>query len=168
MSQPFEMIRRYIVKVPDPAAGADFTIKPNRLGDWLVRKLVLTLATSATVATRAMVIKATDGSDTYFLTASDTTQAASLTQQFTAFEGNANFTGAGTVFSIGWPTHGLYLPQGYTLQSQIGNIQAADQISSVRLWVEEYPTGPDTSWQNVSNAQITERGTPNGVSVVQY
>lgn len=162
MSQPFEMLRRYLVKVATPAAGADFTISPNRAGDWLVRKMTITLATSAAVANRSIVVQATDGSDTYFLTSCDVVQAASLTQNYSAYEGNASYTGTGTVFMIGWPTDGLYLPQGYTLRSKIGNIQAADQLSAITLWVEEYPTGPDSSWMPVNTSQVVERGIQSG------
>lgn len=162
MSQPWEMVRRYVVQVPQPAAGANVTITPNRVGDWLVHQVVLTLTTSAVVANRAVALKATDGTSTYFLTASASVQAASLSQQYSAFEGSGSAVGVAPTLLVPWPSRGLYLPQGFSLQSAIANIDVADQLSAVTLWVSEYPTGPDTSWSPVSAPQIVERGIQSG------
>lgn len=162
MSQPFEMVRRYLMVVPTPAAGANFTVSPNRVGDWLVHQVVFTLATSAVVANRSVTLRATDGNNPYFLTTSATTQAASLSQQFSAYEGSGGSAGAAPTFTIGWPTRGLYLPQGHSLQSVIGNIDVTDQLSAIALWVSEFPTGPDTSWSPVATPQIVERGIQSG------
>lgn len=140
-------VRTRVVPVPNPAAGSEVTIRPNGLGDWLVMAVALTLTTSATVATRHVSLSASDGTRAFLRAGSVATQAASLTQSYSAFSGQQAAANVGPVTGIVWPVGGLWLPQGWQLATLTDALDAGDAYSDVVLLVQEYPEGPDGQWQ---------------------
>lgn len=129
------------VPVTQPAAGADWTLSVTGQGIWVVRSIVCQLLTSAVVATRAVTMIVTDSSNTYFRTVAGATQAASLTRRYAGYAGSAGGIPQGTVIPVGWPTDGVVLTQGSTLQSVTEAIDPADQWSQVVALIEEIPAG---------------------------
>lgn len=137
-----DAIRRRIVRIDDPAAGAELSETVPGQETWVVESVRLQLVTDATAADRSVRITATDGSVEHFRTVHGEVQVASTTVVYAAFNGSpaAGTTANGLV--LAWPTSGLILPPGHVLATNTMNLQAADQISDARLNVLAIPTGP--------------------------
>lgn len=136
-----EKIIRKIVPVTNPAAGANFTFISAGLGPLRVMALAFTLTTSAVVANRTVSIEADDATDTVYRLPAGSVQAASLVGRYGAAEGLSAVPTVGLAWSISWPSGGIVLDQGWRLRSVVDNIDAGDQLSAIRLWIEEYPSG---------------------------
>ena len=134
---------RFVHKLAAPVAGAEVDLTPRGLGDWRIMNLALSLVTSATVANRTITLTADDGTDVYFRAPAIASQAASLTGLYTAYEGSDAETLVAGEVTLGWPDHGLWLPQGAHLRTQTDLIEVDDQYGAVVALVEEYPYGPD-------------------------
>lgn len=132
------------VRVTIPAAGAEWLFTNDHGEILMVQTVIFTLVTSATVASRQSSIDAKAGELTWFSTAPNTTQAASLTRQYCAFPGAAFGLDNAQNIAVPWPTDGLVLYQGHTLGSSTTAIQAADQYSAIVLDVIRFtPTLPE-------------------------
>lgn len=137
---------RRLVRIPNPAAGAELSIDSDTGELWLVRSIVATLTTDATVANRVPVLLADDGTTEYFRTRSESVQAASLAVVYCGFSGSAGGVVAGASVPLPWPTDGLPLPPGHRLRTSTVAIVAGDQWSAVGLWVDAYPHGTGAEW----------------------
>lgn len=130
------------IDVTSPSAGANATVTVP--GDYGIRVLAATatLTTSATVANRFLSLDYISGRGvTYVRNGAGLVVTASTTNQ--AFHWNVARTvaewAANTPVFV--PLFGYFLQPGWVVQFTVDNIQAADQLSAIRLVVERYLTG---------------------------
>lgn len=128
--------RFLIVTTADPAAGSQITHPVPARRRWRIHSIYFTLITDATVIDRQARIRLNDGGIVLSTVTSSYTQAASLTYAYTF----ANFgsTQLNPTDTINIPLGPCCLPAGTTIQSQIANLQAADNLSAANLLVEEW------------------------------
>ena len=134
-----------VIKVPAPAAGADwsFTIKGEN-----VRRLISVtgvLATSAAVANRAPALEIAAPEGTVITVEQPAVITATLS---TIVCWGAGVSGDAASLVNGRLTAGIgeyVLPPGYIVRTSTGAIDAADQWSSVLLWCETMLTQPYTT-----------------------
>lgn len=136
-----EKILRKIIAVPSPAAGANFVFVSAGLGPLRILALTFTLTTSAAVANRAVSLEVDDATDTVYRLPAGSVQTTGLTGRYGAAEGVSAGVAVGLVWPIPLPGDGLTLDQGWRLRSVVDNIDVADQLGAIRLYVEEYPSG---------------------------
>lgn len=122
----------------NPAAGAnlDVAIPGNAL--WQLFSLSFIFTTAIAVANRNVTIQLSDGAVTYLLCPAQFQQVASTTVGYQCF--HAGYDLNGSPFGqaqVNLPPN-IWLPQGYHILTFISNIQAADQISSVRVHALEW------------------------------
>lgn len=132
-----------VLTIPNPAAGANFSITPNTRGNWLLWSLRMRFVTDANVANRHLVVTLDDGNGEYYRMTAGSLQAASLDIVYAAAPTWIATATVGTQGHLKWPQDGLWIPQGHTLASSIVNLQATDQISEIRGHLFEFPTGPN-------------------------
>lgn len=137
-------ITRVVKPLAAPAAGAEFSFRPNLGGGWLFHSLTFILTTDATVQTRVPTLQASNGSDVYLQMVGSNGQVASTVNRYTAYPGASNGSQGGGIISFDFPSQGLWIPQGNTLSSVTVNLAAADQYSVIVAQVTEYPT--DVDW----------------------
>ena len=127
-----------VVKVPNPAAGADWTQAVPGGVMWKILSGQATLTTSATVATRLPQIQLTSAGvnvglyGAVFNVPAGTTAAISFSQRLGSAVGLAGSPSSPA------PLPNYPLVQGDTLGSSTGAIQAADQWSAIAFVVAEY------------------------------
>jgi hypothetical protein len=121
-----------------PGAGNNFTYTvPANLTQRL-RTLAVSLTTSATVASRQMVLTITDGVNTLWKESCLATQAASLTYAYQYAERYSPTTSALTNLTLDCSLPEFVLRPGYTVGSSLGSIQAGDAFTSQILAVEQW------------------------------
>lgn len=122
-----------------PTAGAVWTRRNDRGALLLVKSVVFTLATSAVVANRTVILTAHSDGSVWFRTSAAAAQAAGLTRVYTAWPGQP--PGGVDVGSgrIGWPSDSVLLRPGDTLALTVDSIDVGDQVSGVVLDEWEYP-----------------------------
>lgn len=135
--------RLFPFPVPSPAAGQEFRLTPQGQGGWLVQSLQFTLATSVAVANRSPLLTLTDGTTPFLRFDVPAVVAASATVRYQAYEGAFPAVGVSGLVTLGWPARGVWLPQGYSLQSATALLDVADQYSGIIAYVLEIPSGPD-------------------------
>lgn len=131
---------------PTPAAGAGFTITPDR-GDILqIVTLQFTLATAVAVANRTVIVVMDDGQTEVWRVWSTVTQAAALTVPYTCADGLGS--GGAVTNSIRLPAYdwGFLLLPGWNLSIEVDSIQPADQISNIGTLSVRYPLTPGGDW----------------------
>lgn len=133
--------RWFPVSVPQPAVGAEFSIPNPGRGFWIVHGIQYRLATSAVVANRISTVRATDGNTPYMTLQPGAVQAASLTFTYSGYDGVPLSGSSFAVVNLGWPTNGIVLPIGNTLQSNTTALDAGDQYSNIVVLVEELSAG---------------------------
>ena len=127
-----------VVKVPNPAAGADWTQAVPGGVMWKILSGQATLTTSAAVATRLPQIQLTSAGVNVGVYSAAGSVAASLTTvvSFTQKSGSSILLAGAT--SVPNPLPDYPLVQGDTFGSLTGAIQAADQWSAIAFVVAEY------------------------------
>jgi hypothetical protein len=124
-----------------PVAGGEFSFRPNKGGGWLIKHLRFVFTASAAVATRTTAFEVNDGTNIYMTTAAQATIAAAGSRVFCAWSGDPVAPANVAYIPIGWPTDGLWLPQGHTLRSVTFNLDVGDLYTEVVARVVEYPSG---------------------------
>jgi len=136
-------IERVVQPEEAPAAGADWILRPRSGGGWLIRSLAFVLSTSGVAGNRIPQLFASTGEKIWFATSAQTALSINADGTYSAFGGaNAHAASIG-VFSIDWPTDGLWLPMGNRLECATIAIDAGDQYSSIFARVVEYPSGSE-------------------------
>lgn len=148
MDTYLERPQRFPVAVTAPAAGAELSIKIGGsnlttpgLGAWRILAITFQLVTSATVANRTVQLVLDDTTTTWFRTGAPGSQAASLTEQYSAFEGSTGGGANGPVNHLGWMSPAPVLYVGHRLRTVTANIDPGDQYSNIGMLVEELPSG---------------------------
>ena len=132
--------------LPNPAAGAEFSIRAPGGSIWRIMSMALLFTASAAVANRRITLLADDQTDTWFAQIASADLVASSATRVGAFVGASPGGVAGSVLNLPLPQDGLILMPGYRLRSSTAGIDVADQYSAVRFWAVEYPMGPDLEW----------------------
>lgn len=128
------------ISVINPAPGADFSQTVPVGADWIVRAVTFQLVSSATVAARQASLAILDaGGNTVLRSAAVGTQAASLTQLYSFFNGATADIGV-PVVNGGLPNE-FHILGNWKIISNTANIQAADQLSAIFVCVEEFVAG---------------------------
>lgn len=133
--------------VASPAAGAEWTLTAPGQGLWRVISLAFTITTDATVSNRSPGLLMDDGTSVVWRSVAAAVQTASLTWDYSAFAGAGNSDNTGQFNYFPLPTEGLIMQPGWRLRSNTNNLQAADAITAIAAFVEEYPNGPAMEWQ---------------------
>lgn len=127
----------YPVFVANPAAGTDWAVSvpPNAL--WNVQSVTSLLTCSAAVANRNVLVHVTNGVTERFTASANHASTASSTDRWNWFQaGNTGFNGLNQV-NAPWPAS-FRVAIGDSIGTVTLGMQAADQWSSICLWVEEW------------------------------
>lgn len=147
------------VRVPNPAAGFNWSFTSDKGELILVRSVAFQLQTSAVVATRLITVTAAVDGLVWWLTSNTLGQATTLTrtwsgwgtQQSTADNANGNM--------FPWRDGGVLLRQGHVLASAITLLDAGDQLSNITLDVLRFsPEYEQFRPPYVGDYTITEGG----------
>lgn len=137
LSRDAQIVRgiKQIVTVPQPAAGADWTVKVPGGEQWFIMSGKFGLSTSAVVANRIVqVVVTVDGPEVYRALAG-TAVAASSFPAYTLAQVDAPVNSTSlqglTNLQIPW----MPLPQGATVGSLTVNLDVGDQYGAVNLYV---------------------------------
>lgn len=131
-----------LVRVANPAAGADITMTAPGDEWWRVLTIAFQVVTDATVANRAVALAADDGTDTFWRVGTPALQTAGQTNLYAASHGYGQAQATGGVNSLPLPGDGLWLQSGWRLRTITDQIQAGDQISAFIALVLAFNTGP--------------------------
>lgn len=131
------------IDVAQPSAGVTASVTVDSFWWMRVVGARATLTTSASAANRFVSLDFINArSTTYMRNGAGVVIPASQTNQ--AFEWNRSRTvaewAANTPFLL--PVCDEWLPPGFKVQFTVDNIQAADQLSGLSLFVEKWNTGP--------------------------
>lgn len=123
---------RRVYSADAPAAGADWSLTVPSGHLYEIVSAYAQLVTSATSATREVLLKLTDGDATYLLLPPPGTQVASKTYDYAWAQHGGAYAGTGGL-AITLPR--LVLLPGWTIGSATTSIQAGDQWGTPRLLV---------------------------------
>lgn len=125
-----------------PAAGAPFTFRSDNAAALLLQSVRFQFTTDANAATRELNFNVSDGTNEWFRTTCGTTQTASQTREYSAFDGSSS--GAATLPAriFDWPHGGLFVPVGHTITITWESVQAGDLFANIVMSMIEFPTGP--------------------------
>lgn len=130
-----------IIRLGDPAAGADWSLEPGGQRWWRVTSFVATLVTSAVVANRRVRFEARSGERTWLRAPTAADQAATLTVVYT---GHTACTARGIVDGtqvVELPSRGVLVRPGDTFRPVTAAIDVADRWSAVSIMCEEVVSG---------------------------
>lgn len=145
-----------VVVGAQPAAGAAFTLSNDPRYRSLLTSCVVTLATSAVVATRLLSLHYEDaGGNVYGRTGGNYSQAAGSTRRvsFGLLRGSAEANPGSDQFA---PLVPILLYGSDQIALRVVNIDVGDQLSAIRLvflrWPEAWPDSPQPGEGRVSPA----------------
>lgn len=128
------------VKIADPAAGADWTLKAPGGTAWRIVSVFAHLVTSAVVGNRQTTLRADDQTRTWFAQEAPAVIPANTTIDFCGHTGA--FVPSGSVLTLMWslPSEGLLLLPGNRLLVSTANLGVADQWSLITAFADEIPS----------------------------
>ncbi len=124
------------VVVPNPAAGADFTLTVPASKRWRLQSLMAQMTTSVAVANRTAVFRMTDGVNETWRQADVAAMTGGGFYSHTIASGIGGSNNNGGVYGIPLPSPCI-MTAGDTLFSNTLGIQAGDQWSNIIARVEE-------------------------------
>lgn len=130
------------VVVPTPAAGAGFTYTVQGSYWQLLDSISFQIVTGSNAANRQPTLTIKDASGAALATLpTASVQTASLTWQYT-FSPQFNTFNTVVALAVTAPLPRIMLQPEYTVSLAIGAVDGADQVSKIRLQVEQFVTGP--------------------------
>lgn len=141
MPNNLEHTHRTVLAVPQPVAGAEFVISPQRFGAFQVLGLVFTLTTSAVVANRQVTLSIDDGTTTIWRAVAAQVQAATATVNHQLHLDSAQLPLTAGLTIMSFPAEGHLLRRGWHLRSLTAAIDVGDQYSAIGLYVQELYDG---------------------------
>jgi hypothetical protein len=137
---------RELITVASPAAGANVTVKVSKGEAWRLLAVVATLVTDANAANRWLELDyQTDAGLVYCRNGGAPIVTASTTVNFCwkIDQGTSDFASSGSDLTpIIYPLADFLIPRGDAISLVLGNKQATDQLSAIRILVEELVEGP--------------------------
>ena len=130
-----------VLTVPSPAAGTGFTYQNDGLYWEYIDSVSFKIVTGSNSANRLVNLTVTDGTGVALATVPPAAAlTASKTGQFTYLDGYSATTGAtdGPFLNV-FP--GVWLQPQFSIVVTITNVDAADQLSNVRIYAERFVTG---------------------------
>lgn len=125
----------------DPAAGANASISVPTTEYWLILRAQVTLVTDATVANRYMNITFGSYAANFNTLHGYNSQAAGATYIYEMLpRGELYDILVPANQSIGLP-YPMWVPGGKSISTSVTNLQAGDNLSSLKLYVEKFFTG---------------------------
>ena len=121
----------------NPAAGAEVSVTVPTGEIWRLLSVRLTLVTSATAATRRVILLADNGAATIWAAPAGNTQAASLTNNYSFTSGLSGNLSGTAEFAVG-VGEDLWLPSGYRIRTNTENIQTGDDYAAPVLHIIRY------------------------------
>lgn len=152
--------RRLTIVVPNPAAGADWSVQVPGGEEWEVLGLAATLTASAAVASRSPDLRVRGADGAWLRLHPGQVCNANEVGNFALVLGGPTAAIA-NVDSRHWggPSR-LLVPRGQVIEAVTGAIQAADQWSAVRVevksrWVRGDPGDRElAAWQEAERARL--------------
>jgi hypothetical protein len=143
--EPFSVGLGYAdwIDVAAPAAGATASVSVE--GAWYMRVLAarLSLTTDATAANRLVTLDFINARGiTYVQNGAAVVVTASTTAQVFQWQIGRTVSEWAANTLVWVPLDEAIMPPGFSVKFNVTNIQATDQISGLRLWVEKFPSGP--------------------------
>ena len=152
-------VRRRVIQVPSPAAGADWSVQVPGGERWSIRSLVAQLQTSAVVANRGARVEVSDGNVRVASYQAAQVQAASVVARHTLVPGGPAGANAQSQASQ-WPGPDPFiLPPGWVLSTSTVNLDVGDQWSQIALHVLQEPVRGGTAarmfreWEEAEEAR---------------
>lgn len=121
----------------NPAAGDEISEAVPTNAMWILKGVLFTLVTDATVINRRVALQLTDGAQVIMDIMSETVQAASLTRYYRAIRMGYLISATGAYIYFSLPVGGIKLRQGWTVGTNTDNLQAGDDFGAPVLVVEE-------------------------------
>lgn len=128
--------------IPDPVAGSEWTHTCPGQGIHRIVALRAIFTAAVAVANRSITLVLSDGASDIAQSGASTLVTATTVARVSTFPAAPSSGLLSGVLTIAAPNDGWVLLPGWSLRSLVDSIQAADQWSTIRLWVAEYPTGP--------------------------
>lgn len=141
-----------------PAAGAGLVIPLDPTFVWRPLSLRFQVDTSAAAANRFITVDYTDPEGNVWVrnaaglvvTASTVAQVFDWNAQRTVAEWAANT-------DVLAPLSDFFIPGGWQVRVNVANVQAADQLSAIRFYVEKWVTGRGTDLGGAASAGAAAR-----------
>jgi hypothetical protein len=131
-----------VVTVPSPAAGAGFTYT-NTGSQWqLIDSIAFRIVTDGNAANRQVKLVYANAEGVALATLpTASVQTATLTWDYTW---STDFDTFNTVVALAVtsPLLNIFLQPGFQIVVSVGAVQAGDQISRIKLYTEQFVTGP--------------------------
>lgn len=143
MDSRFDVPYLRLVTIANPTVGTDW--RHTSPGQGIQRILAIrALFTAAAVAvTRLPALVLSDGSDDLASVPANAGVTTGLATVFSTFPGSISAGVAAGPQLWAAPTDGWLLLPGYSLRTVTAAIDPGDQWSAIRIWLAEYPTGPE-------------------------
>lgn len=125
-----------VVTGSDPAAGAECSDAVPAGKVWRLIGMLYTLVTDANAATRRLHITLDDGTTVFKRHASNASQAASLTQNYSLGGSQAGTAVLDLFVTDPFPTTDL--PAGAQIKTVTVNKQAGDNYAAPKYYIEEF------------------------------
>jgi hypothetical protein len=128
--------------VATPAAGATQSVTVD--GAWSVRIVAAraTLTTDANVANRLVTLDFVNARGvTYAANGASVVVTAGTSAQVFEWDRNRSVSEWNTNTPVWAPLLDEIIPPGFSVKFNVANIQVGDTLTSLRLWVEKFPTG---------------------------
>lgn len=142
-----------IIRVNQPAAGAEWTqaVTPGTV--WQVNSIAARLVTSAVAANRTARVTLADGSVTYLRAGGSGVQVASTTIDYNWFGSGIPAAANASTICNPFPIYPFVVQGGHSIVSSVSLIDATDQWSQIALYVYEISMEPQST-----DILRTERG----------
>jgi len=126
------------ILIADPVAGADFvTVQPDRVR-WRIISLYARLANDANAGNRIVRLSIADGALVLMNIETSTDSIANETVNVNFYSGAVAMVSASSRSMNGALPEKLLLNGGVTITSNTLDLQAGDQFTNIRLYVEEW------------------------------
>ena len=132
-----------VVPLVNPAAGAGFTYTVG--GNYWERLAALSFVftTNGNAANRAVTLRIKDGSGATLVAVPGAAVQVASTAYTYSFWGDQTPTNDTVNLVNAQPVPRIYLQPAYSVAVAVGAIDAGDQVSAIRLYVERFDTGPE-------------------------
>lgn len=128
-----------LLEPANPGAGAGYSLVVPANCVYVIDSIRFTFVTSVTVANRQFEVGLYNAAAVLFLRQrSATVQAASLTRDWNCWTQGSPITPISAINEMSMPIDNSVVPAGCSVQLNFLNIQAADQLSAIKIYVRKF------------------------------